>query len=241
MNQPMKSRSNTFNDIYISLSLEFIGDVKLIWRFFISWLIWSYGRKTEFSVFWFFSTFLPPPTYKNLNFCLDRIRMFMVSDVSWKFGEKRFCWWANVSILTKCYTIVTQNVSVLPNVRTNDLIHGEPISLPSSPSGRSCLNLVYYHFNPGDAPASHLPNVLGHRVWRWPSTDPTVVHTCKPPLPQIFYFRRTTIQQSDITDEGDIRLNNNHRFDITENRVLEGQYHSFYKIDSEVWFFGWSK
>ena len=57
-----RSRSNTFMDIYISLSLEFIGDVKLLFRFWYPDWFWSYGRKTEFSVFWGFSTLLPPQT-----------------------------------------------------------------------------------------------------------------------------------------------------------------------------------
>ena len=52
-----RSRSNTIKDIYISLSSEFIVDVKLLFRFLISWLVLESLPKdwtpmSKFSVFW---------------------------------------------------------------------------------------------------------------------------------------------------------------------------------------------
>ena len=52
-----RSRSNTFKDIYISLSSEFIEDVKLLFRFLISWLVSELWPKdwtpmSKFSDFW---------------------------------------------------------------------------------------------------------------------------------------------------------------------------------------------
>ena len=92
-----RSRSNTFKDIYILLSLEFIGDVKLLFRFSISWLVlelWpnDWTSMTEFSVFLVFFSILLPPTDKNSKFCLDRIQMFTLSEFSWKFGLNWSCW-----------------------------------------------------------------------------------------------------------------------------------------------------
>ena len=64
MSQPMKVKVEyvPFKDIYISLSSEFIGDVKLLFRFLISWLVLELWPKdwtpmTEFSMF--FGVFRP--------------------------------------------------------------------------------------------------------------------------------------------------------------------------------------
>ena len=55
----------------------------------------SFGRKTEplwrnFPCFGFFR--LSCPLDNNSKLCLNRTRMFTVSEVSWKFGWNRFCW-----------------------------------------------------------------------------------------------------------------------------------------------------
>ena len=45
------------------------------------------------------SVFPPPPTTdKNSKFCLDRIRLFTVSEFSWKFGWNRSCWFGETRL-----------------------------------------------------------------------------------------------------------------------------------------------
>ena len=88
-----RSRSNTFKDIYISLSLEFIVDVKLLFRFLISWLVLELWPKdwtpmSEFSDFWVF--FDPPdPHRQKFQNLAGQTLTTTGSEVSRKFGWNR--------------------------------------------------------------------------------------------------------------------------------------------------------
>ena len=88
-----RSRSDTFNDIYISLSFEFIEEVKLLFRFLISWLVlelWprNWTPMSEFSDFW--GVFRPSwPSQKKIQNLAGQTLTTTVSEVSRKFGWNR--------------------------------------------------------------------------------------------------------------------------------------------------------